>query len=191
MSETEPHAARIHPISSEEAAAHVDELYRLVSLIPEVPYDPQDLLATSKPDGRVMHAKWQHTYGVFSQGALVGFVMGYEREAEANSNYPVNSLYISELAIDPAYRGLGYARRLLRRQFQDVLSDGFHVLEGPVVFSLQTNSAEWNESVRQLYHSFGFQDVGEKQYPNRRDVVMRASADEVEQALYEGEPADS
>ncbi len=168
------------------ATEHVDRLYELVKLIPGVHYEPEDVLATTKPDGRIMHAKWQHSYVIVDDQTPVGLVMGYERKAEANALYPSNSLYISELAVDPAYQHHGYARELLARQLKDTLNRGFAELDGAIRFSVQTNSAEWNEPVRELYKSFSFQITGHKQYPNRTDVVMQADVQGVTAAMTDG-----
>ena len=184
MGETDPTLPpAVQALDKEFATEHLSRLYELVKLIPGVHYEPEDLLATAKPDGRIMHAKWQHSYVIVDDQTPVGFIMGYEREAETNDLYPSNSLYISELAVDPAYQHHGYARKLLARQLKDTLHRGFAELDGAVRFSVQTNSVDWNEPVRQLYQSFGFQAVGRKQYPNRTDVVMRADAATVTAAL--------
>lgn len=140
---------------------------------------PNDLLAEEKPDGRVMHAKWDHTYEITDDGKVVGFIMGYERKAEPNSYYPENTVYLSELAVDPNYQHQGYAHKLINKFLSDAIHQGFSELEGEVNFSVQTNSAAWNEPVRRLYEQFGFHEIGKKEYDNRTDIVMKASFDEV------------
>lgn len=166
-------------MNAEFASQHIDELYGLVQLIPEVSYTRDDLLAEAKADGRILHAKWQHSYAIAEGDKMVGIVMGYEREPDHTANYPENTLYISELAVDPEYQGRGFGRALLSKFLADALEKGFTKLSGPLSFTVQTNTAAWNEPVRSLYESFGFEAIGQKDYGNRIDVVMRASPDAI------------
>ena len=97
--------------------------------------------------------------------------MGYERRKENNEQYPNNTLYISELAVDEMYQGQGLAKKLIRC-FLDI-NQSFLYLTGDVIISVQTNSADWNIKVISLYKSFGFQQISTKQYDNRVDVVLQ------------------
>jgi ribosomal protein S18 acetylase RimI-like enzyme len=164
------------PINADFVTSHLDEFYELVKLIPEVTYTKEDLLAEAKADGRILHAKWQHSYALTEGDKVVGFVMGYEREAEDNINYPKSTLYISELAVAPEHQGQGYGRKLLGHLLNDAIQHGFIELTGPLNFTVQTNAADWNGPVRTLYKSLGFSEVGYKRYENRSDVVMKASS---------------
>ncbi|MCF8336125.1 MAG: GNAT family N-acetyltransferase, partial [Bacteroidales bacterium] len=98
-------------------------------------------------------------------------LIAYERQAEEHPSYRENSLYISELAVDREYRGQGIARELLKTFFQH--SSRFKYLQGDLVYTVQTNSAGWNEPARRLYESFGYEPAGTKKYENRTDVVMK------------------
>ncbi len=167
---------RVEYLSLELAERHINRLVELANLIPQVAYTADELLAESKPDGRIMKNKWQHSYILFEDEEVVGFIMGYERAADGTLQYPVDSLYMSELVVDESKRGRGYARALIARYLSDAV-------DAVRQFTLQTNAAAWNEPVRKLYESFGFRVDGEKLYDNRSDVIMRATAADVRTAL--------
>jgi hypothetical protein len=46
-------------------------------------------------------------------------------------------------------------------------------LEGYINYTVQTNSADWNQYVIDLYKYFGFKLIGLKDYLDRTDVVLR------------------
>lgn len=167
---------RVEHLSLELAERYINRLVELANHIPEVTYVADELLAESKPDGRIMKNKWQHSYILFEDEEVVGFIMGYERTADGTLQYPVDSLYMSELVIDESKRGRGYARVLIARYLSDAV-------DAARQFTLQTNAAAWNEPVQKLYESFGFRVDGEKLYDNRSDVIMRATAADVKIAL--------
>lgn len=179
MAGLDPRHIAIRPLDQDFAKKHLARLYELLQLIPDVRYRPEDLLAVVKPDGRDMHAKWQHSFAALDGDKLVGFVMAFERAAEANEWYPTNSLYISELAVDPAYQRHGVGHHLVTTLLEQVKVQGWRELTGPVVFSTQTNAADWNAPVRDFYESFGFQVIGQKQYDNRTDLVFRCMLTEI------------
>ncbi len=183
MSEQDPDAVEITPIDAAFAARHAGELLELAHQIPKAPWDAEDITGAQKADGRTMHAKWGHSFALMDGDRIAGFVMAYERNAESNDNYPTNTFYITGLAVRPGYQRHGYAGLLMRAVLEPALEHGFTELDDPVVFSLQTNAADWNLYVRQFYESLGFVAAGKKQYDNRTDVVMRASSDQVAAAL--------
>lgn len=170
----------IRPLSAPSARENKAELFGLFQLIPGVNYRPQDVTATKKDDGRVLHAKWKHSHAAFVDELPVGVLMAYEREAEGSEIYPENTLYLSELAVTKNYRGQGIAKLLLAQVIGQAVERGnFHKLRGPLNFSLQTAAVLANERAQRLYRSFGFKDVGYKDYDNRSDVVMRATPEEI------------
>ena len=162
---------QVQPLTREYAHKHQARLSELANLIPEVSITPEDILAECKPDGRDTSSKWDYSYALQADDQVVGFVMGYIRAAEGNQQYPVESLYMSELAVDPGYQGQGLARQLIGHYMEQALRSGTKE------FTLQTNAAEWNAPVRHLYESCGFVVDGHKQYPNRQDVIMRLHVD--------------
>ncbi len=184
------HERELHlrPLTREFAEIEADRLAELAALIPGVDYTTDDILAESKSDGRVLAGKWDHSFVLCDNDRPVGLVMGYERAAEENDQYPKPTLYMSELAVDPEYRGGGCATVLVRAFLARALNDGAlkHLDNAELAYSLQTNEAEWNESVRRLYERFGFIVSGRKQYPNRADVIMQAAAIDVSNALERG-----
>ncbi len=131
----------------------------------------EQLLAEQKGE-RLFHAKWSHSLIALTEdGEYVGVAIAYEREAEGNKQYPVNSIYFSDLAIDRKYQGQGLGKELLTHWLELNKQVGFTKLTGNLVFSLQTNSAFWNQPVQKLYESFGFRKTAEKVYENRVDNV--------------------
>lgn len=148
---------------------HIDVLMNLVNQIPLVEYTKENILAESK-DERVFYGKWEHSLVVVDQGEPIACIIAYERNAELNDQYPNNSLYISELAVNQRYQQRGIAKSLLNLFFQ--VDTKFKYLEGPMTYTVQTNEAPWNQHVQNLYRSFGFQPKGKKQYNNRTDIIF-------------------
>lgn len=102
----------------------------------------------------------------------IAIMIGYEREAENNDQYPQNTIYISELAVDEKYQRQGLAKQLLKAFLDEGEERGLLHLQGEVSSSVQTNSADWNNHVINLYKSFGFVNRATKTYDNRTDVVL-------------------
>ena len=161
------------------AAQYIDQLTELANLIPSVDYTPEMLMAGVKSDGRILRDKWLHSFVWLDDNAASGFVMGYRRTAETNDLYPVESLYMSELAVASSHRRRGIASRLVTAFLRSGLaSDVEH-------FTLQTNSASWNAPVRDFYTRYGFITDGTKQYDDSCDVIMRADRDVIQKAIRE------
>jgi ribosomal protein S18 acetylase RimI-like enzyme len=161
------------PLTHDMAEQYISELTALANQIPEVEYLPEDILAEQKGERQMLN-KWQHSLVILDNDKPVAFVMGYERQAEGNEQYPRDTLYVSELAVAEEYQRRGMARSLLRQFLEKNNALGFQSLKGEVNYSLQTNSAEWNIHVIELYKSFGFKQRATKQYPNRTDVILGA-----------------
>jgi ribosomal protein S18 acetylase RimI-like enzyme len=106
--------------------------------------------------------------------------MGYERASEDSEQYPQNTLYIGELAVESSHQSQGIGRSLLEEFFELNTELGFHSLTGEINFSVQTNTAEWNKAVVSLYESFGFKPRSNKAYPDRTDLVLGAGLDELQ-----------
>lgn len=174
-----PSPVEIEKLTKELATAHIGDLVGLANQIPGVKYTAQDVLADHKGP-RDMHGKWDHSLAVFEGGRPIGLLMAYEREAEGNEQYPENTLYLSELAVSEDHRGQGIAKDMLRELFTKSNNEsGFQVLSGELNYSVQTNSADWNSRVVELYESFGFKKRATKEYPNRTDVVLGAAKSEI------------
>lgn len=180
MSEINPLPnSTIQNLTKETAIEYAEQLAELANLIPQVNYSPADLLAEHKGD-RILSAKWLHSLVQFNDNQPIAFVMGYERSAEANPQYPCNTLYLSELAVARRYQGQGVAKFLLQNFFKKNNELGFSELAGDLNYSVQTNSADWNQSVVKLYESFGFKRRAFKEYPDRTDVVMGVSTPDLD-----------
>ena len=152
------------------ATAYLDSILRLINSIPLQTYNWEEVLAESRPDRRFF-GKWDHSLIVFDGTKPVAVLIAYERKAEVYPGYWENSIYISELAVDENCRRQGIARQMLKIFFQQ--SQSFLYLKGKPVYTIQTNSATWNEPVRRLYESFGYKTVATKDYSNRVDVIMK------------------
>jgi ribosomal protein S18 acetylase RimI-like enzyme len=180
MSETVSQPNFTTEVLTRELAEHyVVELTELANQIPEVSYSSEDILAEQKGE-RLMYGKWVHSLVVLDGGRPVAFVMGYERAKEGNDQYPDNTLYISELAVDKTHQRQGMAKGLLKAFFERNSSLGLQELDGNLNYSVQTNSADWNNHVTDLYKSFGFKQRAFKTYPNRTDIVLGVTAFELQ-----------
>jgi ribosomal protein S18 acetylase RimI-like enzyme len=165
-------------LSRELASQHIDGLTALANQIPSVSYQPHDLLAEQK-EVRQLYNKWDHSLILLEDDRPIGFIMGYERQAENNEQYPKNSLYISELAVLESHQNQGIGRSLLEQFLFMNNTAGFLTLDGALHYSVQTNSARWNRHVRELYESFGFKKRATKDYANRTDIVLSVCVDQL------------
>jgi ribosomal protein S18 acetylase RimI-like enzyme len=159
----------IQPISKEVVSLHLEDYVRLANLIPLVTFTEEDLLAESK-DGRVLHGKWNYVIGAFCEEKMIGFINGYEREKEKTGPYQFNSLYMNMMAVDPEHRVKGLGKKLFSMFLQEFTH--YQILEGEFIYTLQTNSESWNAHLADMYRSFGFKQIGIKEYDNRTDLVM-------------------
>lgn len=160
----------VYIFNKEIATKYAEEIAKLADQIPLVNYSEKEILAENKEE-RIFHGKWEHSLVVFDGDMPIAVIIGYEREGEDNGQYPENSLYISELAVDKNYQKQGIARALLKIFLER--SKKFLYLDGRMIYSVQTNFADWNNHIRKLYKSFGFKEIAKKQYDNRKDVVLR------------------
>jgi ribosomal protein S18 acetylase RimI-like enzyme len=158
-------------LTKDIAKEHINLLIELVNQIPLVNYTKKDILAENKDD-RIFHSKWKHSLILFDDKKPIGVIIGYERKKEENKQYPQNSIYISELGIHPDYQKRGLGKKLLKTFLEYNQKIGFMNLKGNLSFSIQTNSANWNKHVIDLYQTFGFKQTSLKQYDNRIDYVL-------------------
>jgi ribosomal protein S18 acetylase RimI-like enzyme len=161
-------------LEKEIAQEHASALAEIIDQI-QIPfiehYSEREVLAESKQE-RKFYGKWEHSLVVFDQETPIAAIIGYEREAEKNEQYPENTLYISELAVHREYQRRGVGRRLLRIFLDYNAEKGFIYLAGDLNFSIQANSAEWNEYVQNLYKSFGFTERATKQYEDGANQLV-------------------
>ncbi|MFA5030343.1 MAG: GNAT family N-acetyltransferase [Patescibacteria group bacterium] len=159
----------VYILEKDVAKKYAKRIAQLLDAIPLVDYTEKEILAESKEE-REFFGKWEHSFVVFDHNIPIAVIICYERKAEGNVQYPVNSLYISELAVDEVYRGKGIARKFIK--FFLNTNKKLTSLDGQIAYSVQTNSADWNSHVVRLYESFGFKKIAFKQYDNRRDAVL-------------------
>jgi ribosomal protein S18 acetylase RimI-like enzyme len=161
----------IQPLTKAFAQAHLETFVALAQQIPKTNYSAETVLAESKGE-RKFYGKWQRSLVLLDGDKIAGFIMGYERATEKNEQYPESTIYMSELALWPEYRGHGLGKKLITAFLEHNQKLGMQVFSNPVNFSVQTNSAPFNQKVRALYRSFGFKPRATKQYPQSLDVVM-------------------
>lgn len=154
------------------AQKYMSEICRSLDQIPSVEKHNASLILSLKKGERNLWKKWEHSCIALTQDSrYVGVLIGYEREAEGNEQYPVPSLYLSDLAIDSEFQRKGLGKLLVKVWLEHNREVGFLQLKGELVFSVQTNSDISNAHVQKLYESFGFQKTSEKMYDNRKDNV--------------------
>ncbi|MDB5175366.1 MAG: family N-acetyltransferase [Candidatus Saccharibacteria bacterium] len=158
-------------LTRDYATEHAAELTLLANTIPLVTYTEADILADCKP-GRWLHAKWEHGLAVERESTPIAFIAAHECTGFTPLGYPVNTIYISELAVHEDHRRRGIATALLQGFFAKNDCLGLQVLRGKTRYSVQTNAEGWNDPVISMYKSFGFSERTLKQYPNRCDVVL-------------------
>ncbi|OEU67930.1 MAG: hypothetical protein BA863_18225 [Desulfovibrio sp. S3730MH75] len=179
MSNTLPGNYTISLLDEESAKRNADEIAKLADSIPLVTYSTVDVLASNQ-GGRRFIDKWLFSHWIKHNDTPVGMIIGYYRKADGGPNYPSDSVYISELAIAKTHQQRGLAKALITtflvnaRKHQRIRS-----LKGQLRFTVQTNSAVWNQHVQKLYESFGFQKRRIKKYDNRTDWIMEASDDQL------------
>jgi ribosomal protein S18 acetylase RimI-like enzyme len=159
------------PFTKKLAEKYQENICKALDQIPQVqPHTLEDLLMEKKGN-RVLHKKFEHSFILLDDDKFVGIAIGYERDREENEQYPFNSIYMNDLAVAEEYQKKGIGKLLVKEWLERNSGVGFLALDGELRFSVQTNSAEWNRHVQNLYESFGFTKIAEKQYENRADNV--------------------
>jgi ribosomal protein S18 acetylase RimI-like enzyme len=161
-------------LNREYVEEHAEGIAKMLEQIKLVEYTAIKVLAESKRN-REFLCKWQHSLVVLNQKKPIGVMIGYERAAEENHQYPKNSIYISELAVDAEYQQQGIGKDLLNCFLAFNRKIGFLFLQGDLGFTVQTNSASWNKHVVDLYRAAGFAAHAEKRYDDRTDLVLSKS----------------
>lgn len=139
--------------------------------IPLVEKHTQERLFMMQKGERKLHKKWEHSLIALYNNEYAGIIVGYERESENNVQYPRDSIYLNDLAVHTKFQNKGLGRFLVDCWLKHNKGVGFLTLTGTLVFSVQTNTADWNKHVQNLYTSFGFHKIAEKIYENRTDNV--------------------
>lgn len=164
----------IFSLDRETAEKYADEINKSLDLIPMVePHTTEALLADTKGE-RKLHNKWHHSIIALDEsGKYAGVVVGYEREAESNEQYPNNCIYLNSIAVSGDFQKQGLGNKLVELWLAYNREIGFMSLDGLLEFAVQTNSAEWNRHVQNLYERNGFEKMASKEYDNRTDNVYR------------------
>ncbi len=149
-------------LDAEIAMQYVDDILDVLKEIQPFYLTKTDIFAEEK-DGRTYHKKWTHSVLLYDDIKLIGVLIAYERDPDGEY-YTEPSLYIQHLAIKKGYQGRGIGTALVT----------WFIQKESAVFqniTLQTNSAEWNVRVRELYESLGFVKIGEKEYTHPVEKV--------------------
>lgn len=165
---------KIYLLTKELAQEYADKIVEIIDQIPLAePHSKEQLLSGFKGE-RKLHEKWKHSLIVFSENQKVaGVLIASEREKEDNDLYPVNCIYMNSFAVSPSFQKQGLGKFLLLTCLEYNKTKGFLELDGKLRFAVQTNSAEWNRHVQELYEELGFKKAGIKTYDNRVDYVYR------------------
>lgn len=162
----------ILPLTKDLADKFKHQIVEIWNLIPLSKHQPDDIL--QEGDGeKVYLGKWEHSLIVLDQdqNEVVAFIVGYERPAEANLEYPKPSLHLKSLGVAKKYQQHGIGRKLVDTWLKFNSDIGYKHLPGELQFSTQTNGADFNQHVQRFYESFGFQKTAEKDYPNKHDFI--------------------
>jgi ribosomal protein S18 acetylase RimI-like enzyme len=163
---------RIFKLTAELAEVYAAQIVEALDLIPLVATHTPEVILATREDTSEFHAKWEHSLVALDEhGEFVGVIMGYEREAEGNEQYPQASIYMSDFAVAKSHQKQGLGKWMVDSWLDYNTKLGFRKLNGSLQFSVQTNSAVWNRHVQALYESFGFTKRSTKNYPNRNDIV--------------------
>lgn len=162
----------VYLLDKQVAKKYAEDITKIWNLIPLSNHAPEDILQESSGSSQY-YGKWEHSLIVLDEKTeqVVAFVVGYERAAEKNQLYTKDSLHLKSLSVANNYQNQGIGRKLITIWLAHNRQEGFHHLTGKLIFSTQTNSAEWNIHVQKFYESFEFTKIGLKQYSNKTDVV--------------------
>jgi len=158
-------------LSKDFAQKQISDLVEIINQIPLVNYSSKEILAEKK-GGRIFYGKWYHSLVLIDKNKPLGVIIGYERKSEKNDQYPENTIYISELGISKQYQKRGLGRKLVQIFLHYNQQIGFKHIKGTLNFSVQTNSAQFNQHVINLYKSLGFKERALKKYDNKVDLVF-------------------
>lgn len=162
----------IYILSKDLAEKYKNEITDLWNLIPLSNHSPEDILKEGK-NNQKYYGKWEHSLIVLSEDLqeVVAFIVGYERKAENNEQYPHDSLHLKSISVNENYQKQGIGKKLIKFWLKFNQEIGFKHLQGDFVFSVQTNGAEWNKYVQDFYQSIGFIQTATKKYENKEDNI--------------------
>lgn len=102
---------------------------------------------------------------------VVAFIVGYERAAENNQEYPKTNIHLKSISVAKQYQNQGIGKQLVQIWLDFNRGVGYKHLDAELEFSVQTNGADFNKHVQWFYESFGFRKTAEKVYPNKTDFI--------------------
>lgn len=164
-----------HPVftlTKELAKKYQREITDIWNLIPLANHPVEDIIKENKGD-RIYYGKWQHSLIVLDkkEKEVIAFIVGHERKAENNKQYPKDSLQLKTISVNQNYQKQGIGRKLITIWLDFNRKQGFKHLSGEFTFSVQTNNEDWNRYVQDLYKSFGFKQTAIKEYKSKTDNI--------------------
>lgn len=159
----------VYKLTRELCLEKKEEILKLLNLIPNSHYKIEDIIADKKGE-RYLYGKWEYSLLLLKEQEVVGVIIGYERAKENEGIYSENCFYINEVAISQKYRGKNLGKELLKYFLHKIRNYKF--LNGKLRVRIQTEKSEKNSKVINLYKSIGFKEIGIKEYPLKRDIVM-------------------
>jgi GNAT superfamily N-acetyltransferase len=165
-------------LSASLANERAADLLRAHNLIPSQRWTSDELLADG--DGtRQYFGKWDVSrVAITEDGRTIGFCIGFELVPDLQF-YHERCFYLHRLAVLPEFRGRMIGALLQAETVVGCFVRGFHdigSIRDPVVIYGQTDTADWNRSVRLFHQAAGFRVVGQKAYADRTDAIMKMDA---------------
>lgn len=169
---------RVTRLSPSIAKKHQAWLLKTHNEIPLQHWTARELFASG--DGsRSYLGKWEISRIALSiSDQPLAFCIGFEMIPD-NLYYNEVGIYLHRLAVDSNARGRRIGALLQTETIAQAFARGLCFVgnpRAPVLIFGQTNKTSSNEGVRLFHRAAGFQEIGEKPYPDRTDVVMRMDA---------------
>lgn len=166
------HDYQVFRLTRELADEYKYQITDLWNLIPLSQHGVDDILQ-EESKGSIYFHKWDHSLLVLTKDSatVVAFIVGYERPGIAGTPYERDSIHLKSISVSQEFQKQGIGKLLLKLWLKFNREQGYKKLTGSLLFSVQTNSAEWNQRVNDFYQAAGFTFVGSKEYPNKIDNV--------------------
>lgn len=162
----------VYLLNKNVAEKYKEQITIIWNLIPLSNHAVNDILKEESESGKY-NGKWIHSLIVLDleKKHVIAFIVGYEREGGKEEAYPKDSMHLKSISVHNAYQNQGIGRKLVKLWLDYNKKSGFNFLKGDLIFSVQTNSADWNNHVQRFYESFGFKKTATKKYENKLDNV--------------------
>lgn len=159
-------------LTKNQAKKYQQQITDIWNLIPLSQHSIDDILQENN-EGKEYYGKWEHSLLVLNESLdeVVAFIVGYERPAESNTEYPKTNIHLKSLSVAKQYQRQGIGKQLVQLWLDSNKKIGYKHLDDILMFTVQTNGADFNKHVQKFYESFGFEKTAEKVYPNKTDFI--------------------